>query len=570
MKHFLNDIEIAPRNIFSFGLQSNFEGDPELLEIDADTLILPRESVEIIQNHILSVGIFEGIPYRIEMESGIKLDYFVDLTENAIYRDFEIEVKIKKRKGLDVFRERAKGTSFELMARKGVIFEYQNIPYIIVKDNKEELLLSLSISTFVLSKALIDSVKELQLAVSNLVEAVTPNASIPPLPPLGEIISLSIQVVGAIATTALYLVALMKLGQQMFEILFPKVRYYKGCSVKNLIELGCKYLGYSINSKLLNELSNIAIMPVPLTKGKKSIWQFLQNDLDFSFTKGHPTASDTTPTLGSLIDAVLLWFNAEVKVFNGVVQIERKNHWEHLADSILLPALNIQGKRQNEYTLNTSDIWKRCWLHYLVDFQDSSTVDFYDPTDIELNVEPTTVINEDLVSIKGLSEVNIPFALALRKNELTLIEKTAKALFTFFDKVTGVFGGGTSFATQITNRIGVTQLSNQFYSVTKIIYSVGGKQPIDYVAKIGADAIYNEYHLSNEIQNNDYKIFRDVPLRLNSQNFVDLLELNFAEIENEKVEILRIAYNDEQSKAIIDYKVRFNYAKGKVITTKIN
>ena len=87
MKHFLNDIEVSPRNVLQFGLTSNFGGDPSILQIDADKIILPREGLQIIQNWIATQGLFEGIPYRIEMGNSISLEYYVDLTETAIIRD---------------------------------------------------------------------------------------------------------------------------------------------------------------------------------------------------------------------------------------------------------------------------------------------------------------------------------------------------------------------------------------------------------------------------------------------------------------------------------------------------
>ena len=96
MRHFLNDIEIAPRNLLDIGVVSDFTNRPDELSLNVDKLILPREALEIIQNHLQTQGVFEGIPYRVEMAQGIVLQYYVDLTENAIFRDFEIEVTIKR------------------------------------------------------------------------------------------------------------------------------------------------------------------------------------------------------------------------------------------------------------------------------------------------------------------------------------------------------------------------------------------------------------------------------------------------------------------------------------------
>jgi len=570
MRHFLNNIEVAPRNIFEFGLRSTFNGDPSILQMDADKVILPREAKTIIDQHVQTTGVFEGIPYRIEMGNNVSLEYYVDLTDGATFRDFEVEIKIKKRKGYDDFWDQAQGTSFELMNEKNVIFPIIDIPYLIIRDNQLEVGITLSVSLYSMTDALITNIKDSATAITNVIEAVTPNASVPPVPPLGEIITLVLKALIQVAYTIALLVAVIKLAQQMFELLFPKIRYYKGCTVKNLIETGCQFLGFTLNSTLLNDLSQLTIMPVPIIKEKKSIWNYIENDLNFSFTKGYPTAQDSTPTLGNLIDFVENTFNARTRVFNGEVQIERRDFWESLTTNSLLPALNLQDERQSEYQYNTDEAWKRTYIHYLVDYADSHTVDFFDPTDAEYSTEALNVINPDLVTIKGLNDVAIPFALGVRKNELNFIEKLAKEFFQTIDDVTGVFGGGTNYASSIQNRIGVTQISQQFYSQSKLLYASAGRQPENYVDLISAKSIYNNYHKINEININGYKIFSNSPIRLRPSEFVNLYNNNYANINGLLCEIITIQYNDAESKAVITYKEPNSYASGKVEIIAIN
>ena len=122
MKHFLNDIEITPRNLPDIGIISDWTDNPDELQLNVDKLILPREGLTIIQDHIATQGVFEGIPYKVELQSGIILDYYVDLTESPVFRSYEIEVKIKKRLAKDNFFDRASGTTFELLNKKGVVF----------------------------------------------------------------------------------------------------------------------------------------------------------------------------------------------------------------------------------------------------------------------------------------------------------------------------------------------------------------------------------------------------------------------------------------------------------------
>ena len=566
MKHFLNNIPISPRNVLEIGLITDYTGNPNMLQIDSDTVVLPREAREIILNHIATQGVFEGIPYMIETESGIKLEYYVDLTEGTTYKDFEIEVKIKKRKGFDNFTENSQGLSFELMNKKGVNFDFIDIPYVIIPDNQLELGVSLSIATYVMTKEAIQATKDLVTATRDLIEALTGS----PFPPIGEIISLSLALTAQLAYTLAVYTALIKLGRQMLELIFPKVRTYKGATIKNLIEKGCEYLGYTLDSTLLNEWDKLTIMPVPLIKNKKSIFNFIQNELNFSFTKGYPTAQDTVSTLGELITAVEIWFNARTKVYNGVVQIERRDYWQNITSNTTVPALNLQDSRQSQYVLNTDEAWKRSYVHYQVDYSDTHTLDFFDPTDAEFSTEPLNVINEDLVSIRGLNDINIPFALGVRKDRLSWVEAFAKTFFQLIDTVTGLFGAGLNSTALITNRLGVTQISQQYYSVTKVLYATNGKQSADYVDKIKAGNIYNEYHKINEININGYKIYSDVPMRLKSEEFVSLLDNNFAYIDGVLCEILSIRYIDELSKAIISYKEPYEYAEGKVEIITIN
>lgn len=570
MKHFLNNIPINPRNVLEIGLSTNNTGNPELLSIDTDTIILPREANQIILSHLATQGVFEGIPYSIELETGLKLEYYVDLTQSAIYRDFETEVKIIKRNGLDNFMENAQGLSFELLNSKGVNFNLIDVPYLIIPENQGELGISLSIATFVITKESIQATKDLVTATRDLIEATSPNVGIPPVPPIGEIISLSLALAAQIVYTAAVYLALVKLARQMFELAFPKVRYYKGSTIKDLIEKGCTYLGYTLNSNLLNNFSQLTLMPVPLSKKKKGIFDYIQNDLNFSFTKGYPTAQDSVSTLGELISAVELWFNARTRVNNGIVEIERRDYWQNITTNTTLPALNIQDDRQNEYRLNTEEAWKRSYIHYRVDFSDTHTLDFFDPTDAEYSTEPVNVINKDLVSIKGFNDISIPFALGVRKDKLNWLENLAKDFFQLIDQITGVFGAGTSLASQIGNRVGVTQISQQFYSVTKVLYAINGKQPANYINTLKASEIYNNFHKINEITLNSYKVYSDVPLRMKSTEFVSLINNNFAYINGVLCEILTIRFTDEQSNAIISYKEPFNYALGKVSILTIN
>lgn len=570
MNFYLNNQEITPVNALQFSLNSDFTGRPSELEISADKLVLQREAVDVIQNWVTTFSPLHGIPFDITT-NGQTIEYYVDLTAGAIYRDFEIEVSIKRRKGKDAFFDQADGASFEYLANvKNAGYSFVDVPYIIVPEGVAMMALTLGVALYSMTKELIDQVVKLSETITQVIDAVTPQTGTGVTFSIGQIATLVIKALVQITVIGLLITAIIKMAQQFFELIFPKVRYFKACKVKELVQKSVQALGYTLSSTLLDEISGATILPVPLVKGKDSWWDFFQNDLNFAYTKGYPTGQDTVSTLGSLITTIENQYNARTRVINGVVSIERRDFWQYITPNQLTPALNLQEKGQSEYLLNTEEVWKRTYISYRTDVSDLNTLDYFDPTDAEYSTEPTNIPNADLVLIKGLNTVDIPFALGKRKGGLNWIEKIAKEFFDVVDEVSSALGSATNYSGQIEDRIGVMQLSSQFYSVTKYLWTVAGKQPASYESKISASAIYAKYHVINQINNNDYKIFTDAPVRMNGNDFVNLMNNNFAEIEGTMCEILKIQFFEESSHAIIDYKQPFDWANGHTNVLTIN
>ncbi len=572
MKHFLNDIEVTPRNRTAIGINSNFTGNPDLLELSTDSVILPREAFNQVKDHITNLGLFEGIPYRVELEGGVILEYYVDLTDQIIVKDYEAEVKIKRRKGKDNFKERADGVTFTLMLEKGVNFDLFDVPYLVIPDNLIEVAITLGLSTYVMTQELIKAGQEAYNSISELIQAVTPNVGLGITYDTGDIIVLVLKVIARLLVFALILVAVIDLATKLFVLVFPPKRNLKACKIQELLKKGCQYLGYTFVSDLLTTYPNYTILPVPLMRERRSIFDFRPEEWITPFSKGVPSGSDTTPTFGTFIDAVETIFNARIRIFNGVVRLERRDYWQTQATAQLLPALTDQNDRLDKYTYNTEDVWKRYYIKYNLDYSDIYTLDgdLYDIHDCELSTEATSFVNADLVTIKNLNEVNIPFSLGKRKGTLNWLEKLAKAFFETIDAVTGVFGGGTNFASIIQDRTNLLVVSQLYFSTTKLLWTSGGRQPANYKNYVSGRALWDKYHYINRIDLNAWIVKENARLRLNAVDFVTLLENNYANINGEICEITEIKYIDEASECEVSYKIPSNYATGKVNTIFIN
>ena len=231
-------------------------------------------------------------------------------------------------------------------------------------------------------------------------------------------------------------------------------------------------------------------------------------------------------------------------------------------------------------TKPNNQIWKRYYIHYSLDYSDLHSVDgvTYDNHDAEYSTEPSfPITNSDLITIKGLNDVPIPYSLGARKSKLNIVELLAKDLFANFDAVINFFGGSSNFEAQIDSRKDCLQISQLYFSTTKVLYGQTGAikpnqliQEQNYFDYVSAKAMWNNFHKINEIQQNDFKLIENTRLMLSHSEFVTLLDNNFAEINGVLSEILKIEWIDEQSFAQITYKQRDDYANNKVITLTIN
>ena len=562
MKHILNGTEITPRNYEDIGIVIDYENPlSDIMSISVDSVQLVNEARQIVYNHVFNgLGALEGIPYQIVTESGQTLEYFLNTKQQCDFEDNVVTVALQKRWNQEIFMNQANGTTFELMAAQGVVFPTFDVPYLIIRDNQVEQGITLAITTFVTGQALYQAIKDLVQTITSVIQASTPNVGVPPSIDLGDIIAMILKIVAQIAFVIALFLAFKKLVDQLKELLFPKIRYFKACKLKDLISIGCAHLGYQFESSVLDAMSNVTILPVPIIKGKKNILEYLQNDLNFAFTKGYPTAQDSIPTLGSAITTALNWFNGKLFCYNGVVRLERRDWVNAQVTPTLEPSITLQGTRTDKFKLNTNEVWKRQYVHYMTDTNDFHTMNEFEKTDCEDSTEPITFANKDLLLIQGYKDVMIPFALGSRKNKLTWVEKRVRDLFQLVDTVTSVFGSGTSYVSLVNNRVGVLQIGEQFYTQTKALWTIGGKQPENYLNFIGARQIETQFHNIDFIGNNDFIVREAVNVIVNDENFVNLQQSNIATMNGVDCKLIRVEFQDYTKVAKITYKEPFNWA----------
>ena len=96
-----------------------------------------------------------------------------------------------------------------------------------------------------------------------------------------------------------------------------------------------------------------------------------------------------------------------------------------------------------------------------------------------------------------------------------------------------------------------------------------GKQPSDYLSKIGAPALAANYHAIDYIENNSFSI-HEMPAKMNLQEFEQMIYQEVANVDGVNVDLLEISYNLYDKTAQLIFKKPNDWAIGKISTFEVN
>lgn len=556
MKHFIKGKEVTPRNLEDIGISVDFSKDVQQESININSVVIPLQGRKIVMEHLNTIGISEGIPYEIQFGDK-KLPYYIDLLESLKVRSNEVEVRIKQRYAHDNFIENADSLTFDYLNSLKALQTY-DLKYRIIQT--EPLFKSLVITTtiYAISRTIEDQVRELAKTSKEFATVIAYGLSA-----TGKIIEASIQLGIQIAYLGVLVYQIKKLAQDLRELMFPKTRLYKACKVIDLLKEGCLHLGYTFKSTILeNEYKNLAVVSTPQNREKKGILDYLESDLNFAFNTGYPTITDSTPTLGSLIKAMQTMFNAKIKVRNKIVEFERWDYWIDQAQGSVRVALPIQEDALDEFEIDTERNFKRYIIQYQTDFSDLTTLDDFANTIGEYSAERKTVVNQDLNLIKGLTNANIPFARAKRKTFVNWLERQYLSCLKAVDN-----SFGTSYA-NTKSPIGIMEVTNQYFAISKLVLiDKSGKMFSN--EKMFPSYLWDKFHSINNPNLYSWIIRKKVPTAMTEDEFIKLLDNNYAQINGTQCEILNLEYLPMQNRALLDYKEKVKLYKQNVIIQKI-
>ena len=555
----------TPANLAEITLSANWgtrEGIAEQ-EISTTSIEFVLEDAKRLIQHVSDgmnggVGIFEGLPYKINIDNTNIFDGFINLSEDAEFIESEkVIANLVKSGGSDWLNDVADGFSFGFLRSENYITnaDYVVVPYVLNFRPEAFVVGQLSIALFLLQKELIQGIRDTADSIADFSEAFGK------VNPLGEIISAGLKLFGQIGYTTAVVVALVQTIKDLINQFFPPVRRYRAMRIKRMFEVGLNYLDLNFQSTIFEDpiFKKSVFLPSKSKRGG-----LFGNTDEF----GHPNQNSAIYNFGDFIRTMLSMFNADYKIENGTFIFERRDYWDNLSTYILPDLESNQTARLSELQYNTNEFVKNYFISFETDIQDQNSLENFAGTNYQVINEPITINNKSMISGKGLAQIRPPFARATRKNELTAYEKTLLKVAKLCDLVVNTLGRKSNLGPSIQNRSGMMSLSADTTTVDKFIFIENEELEIN---QISAELLYDNFHFiesfaeitkERKVFHNQHilKTFEKVPFCLNDWN--QLLNNNkFTTIDGKTGEIISIDWDFQKGLANIQFKIKQVYTK---------
>lgn len=554
-----------PLEAFDLKVKSFFENDNIQPDIDVEDLTIYGDGVKIVNNHIAAGLYFKGLPLILSVynQNDVRSVFngYVNLPKkHEIFQDGTLKIGISKKDSLTSLNDRLSSITWDMLESKGKIgnSDYTSLEYVVEKsDNAIEILIS-TLILFIMVKELLESINSLAKNVAEVIGASVPTVPFVSLT-IGQIIKSVIFIILQILYIAFILIAIINMSTRLFELLIAPKRTHKLLKYRRGMEILANYLGYTFSSPI-TELDNYHYLP---SNNNVDGIDLLIGTINVvgSVEKGYPKASDYGYTAIEFVTILMTQFEAKLAIVGNQLILRAKNdpYWLQNA-TYTIPDVDIESYGNNADELVFSKL-----LKYETDvIADEYTLSNFKGTNYQILVnDPALVQGSDDNFIKKHETVSFYLALGTRKDKLTAIESSLAYLAGIIDMITSTFGGGTSWANQIKNRVGTLKVGTNNHTKAKCIYLVSGIIPTNHRDFTSAKYLYNKYinHGSFVLngfgqQKNKYKI--DAPFGMT--DFLETSENSYATHLGNQVKITFSEWQILNDVAALEFEKKHVYA----------
>jgi hypothetical protein len=192
-------------------------------------------------------------------------------------------------------------------------------------------------------------------------------------------------------------------------------------------------------------------------------------------------------------------FNTRIDVIGKELHLRNADDTYWFTQSSFVPheSINFKSKKYN-----TSELFQTRIMSFLTDVNDEWTSENYTGTSYEIKTESTSKTAN--ASITGKDDIDILLALPNSKTKLNSLEKLIITLASAADDLAGIIGQKTNHASTIrNNRINVLQISQNDYSVAKIVPLKGGQVPSNHRELLSAKYLMTKFYFGKSFVTGD-------------------------------------------------------------------
>lgn len=557
MKFLLNGNVVTPKNHEEIELVIDKTREGSISSMNLTQLIFVNEAKKLIDEHLSTVGYFTGIPFDAVLDNNYTLNYYLDQSDNVKEQDHQIDISVKRRYNNVQFWDKVDGATFDSLGdlwEQSVSQEKREIGRVVISTDDQLQLLSFGVTILDLASRSIDLVYD----IGNLQSAAAG---------VGTWIY-------AILMIAIYIAKLISVISQVVifvkaleDYMKPKIELLKVMSVKDIIETSLFYLGYSLNkNSFIEQFENVVYLGTANRTARINNSGFIYTTLDRK-PVGYPSYIDFTDNSKydyTLVGGFLRWFldnfNGKIRANGNTVTLNRRDENTGTVNNITT-GLTIQSTRVNEQTPNTNEAWQRCLVRFTLDPTDVYTSYMFDSSVSEWSTEvdnfyPTA---SDLKLIRGVKHVDMTFSQGF------MYQSTPETFFNTIQTVKQNLSGNLTslFPSWMTGALNgvitykdILATSQYTYDRPKLLRATGGLK----TQSITTVEVFDNYHEIDFLGNNSFMIHSGEILECNDNLFVALDNNDYAEINGEICEVIRVSYSPFKRKASIIYKRPSNYA----------
>jgi len=485
---YLNDADVdAPANWQSLLVELNFDKDAPESRVTINDWDWIRKNSDALHNWlegglIGEVGVFEGVPFRIEVaDSGVKrvlYDGYLDLS-TGVFQCNQVTATAKERLSIDYINDIADSFTFEYLNTRLVVKDdvtimpfsdrYVYIPYVIstVPSAQDAILAAVSLITMII---------ELQSALKAFISYLVGLEAFA----WEDLFKIILHV----AYIAFLFATILKVTQDLFNAIIQPVKYHAGMKIKDLCIIGSEWMGFDFASETileLDEFEDLVILPQKYNMEVNDEIDFLQGFTDAA-NLALPTGVQLgdslhqeeqgyyNGTFGQLLRDLKVMFNAKVIIEENpsgrpILRLERRDY------STSTELYNLPPIDNNElFRLNADEFNANYLVEFALDGADKNTYTPYVGTVYQSRTQPKSP-RTDYTLMKGLNQVSIPFALGKRKVGQTIPEKILIPIIIEIEQIVNAMSQTVNtlvFAAWLAGNVMITQINNIITSVNAL------------------------------------------------------------------------------------------------------